>query len=86
MLGLENLAAPDVAGYVRVATELAADLPRLRALRQTLRERCRSSALCDGASLARALEAVPATPADSLDAVLHADALARAAAIPTGAA
>ena len=43
-LGLSDLAAHDEAGFIRIATELAADIPRLRELRAALRERMRLAA------------------------------------------
>jgi protein O-GlcNAc transferase len=42
---------------IRIAVELAADRPRLAALRQTLRPRMEQSPLMDGARFARAVEA-----------------------------
>ncbi len=56
-VGLADLAAGTVEQYVRVATELAGDLPRLRLLRGALRERMRRSRLMDGAGFARDVEA-----------------------------
>jgi predicted O-linked N-acetylglucosamine transferase (SPINDLY family) len=47
-VGLENLVARDPGEYVRIATELASDLPRLAELRAGLRGRVAASALCDG--------------------------------------
>ena len=58
VLGLTALAADTVGGYVQTAVAWAGDVARLTALRQGLRDRMRSSELCDGASLARALEGV----------------------------
>ena len=55
-VGLPELAAEDVDGYVWVAAELAADLPRLAALRAGLRGRLSGSALADGRSYVRRLE------------------------------
>lgn len=55
-VGLDSLIAADWAGYVRLALSLAADLPRLRALRATLRGRLLGSPLCDARSLARCIE------------------------------
>jgi predicted O-linked N-acetylglucosamine transferase (SPINDLY family) len=43
--------------YVRLAVELATDLPRLAALRRGLRGRMAASPLCDGRAFARKLEA-----------------------------
>ena len=45
--GISELVAPVAAEYVRVAADLAADRPRLLALRASLRERLLASALCD---------------------------------------
>ncbi len=55
-VGLPQLAAPDSAGYVRVAAELARGLPALSALRQGLRARLRASPLCDENRFAREFE------------------------------
>ncbi|WP_321813879.1 MULTISPECIES: hypothetical protein [unclassified Paraburkholderia] len=55
-LGLPELSAHDDASYVRIVTALAADLPRLAALRAGLRERMLASALMDGPRFARAME------------------------------
>ena len=56
-VGLPELAAPTERDYVRVATELAGDLPRLADLRATLRARMRQSPLLDAPRFARNLEA-----------------------------
>jgi predicted O-linked N-acetylglucosamine transferase (SPINDLY family) len=42
--------------YVRTAIDLACDVPGLRDLRSTMRERMVSSPLMDGARIARAIE------------------------------
>lgn len=55
-VGLPELAAASDEEYVRIATELAGDLPRLTALRVTLRERLKSSPLLDYARFTRNLE------------------------------
>jgi len=60
---LRNIAEPqliaaDSDGFVNIASTLAADLERLRALRKDLRERTVRSPLCDGKSYAQALENV----------------------------
>ncbi len=58
--GMDEWVMPDVAGYVRRATELALDPAtpaRLAALRAGLRDRLRASAACDTAGLCRAMEA-----------------------------
>lgn len=55
-LGLPGLAAQDGDDYVRIAVALAGDRERLKALRDTLRERMRSSPLCDVAAFTRGLE------------------------------
>ncbi|CAG4892267.1 tetratricopeptide repeat protein [Paraburkholderia saeva] len=57
-LGLTELAADSDDAFVRVAVELAANLPRLAGLRQTLRSRMEQSPLMDGARFARHVEAV----------------------------
>lgn len=55
-VGLEELVAKDVAGYVKTAVALAGDLGRLEELRNGLRERMRRSPLMDEAGFTRALE------------------------------
>jgi protein O-GlcNAc transferase len=56
-VGLEELCAKDVAGYVRIAVGLARDLSRLAALRQGMRARVEASPLRDEAGFARDIEA-----------------------------
>ncbi|HEY3275872.1 MAG TPA: hypothetical protein VGJ94_04570, partial [Syntrophorhabdaceae bacterium] len=53
--GLPEMAAADKAGYVQIALDLAGDLPRLAAMRSSLRQRFASSPLCDGNTFARYL-------------------------------
>jgi predicted O-linked N-acetylglucosamine transferase (SPINDLY family) len=55
--GLPELVADGPDSYLRIAQELAADLPRLEALRSGLRARVASSPLVDGVRFARNLEA-----------------------------
>jgi predicted O-linked N-acetylglucosamine transferase (SPINDLY family) len=55
-LGLTELAAKDAEEFVRIAVELANDQPQLARLRATLRERMRSSPICDATGIARAME------------------------------
>ena len=56
-LGLSDLAAYSDGAFVDVAVTLAADLPRLAALRgSSLRARLERSALMDGARFARNIE------------------------------
>ena len=55
-LGLTELAAHDDEQFVRIATDLAADLPKLASLRSTLRARMRSSPLMDAKAFARGIE------------------------------
>jgi predicted O-linked N-acetylglucosamine transferase (SPINDLY family) len=55
-LGLQELAARNADEYVRLASELAGDLPRLQELRATLRQRLERSALMDGPRFARQVE------------------------------
>jgi protein O-GlcNAc transferase len=55
-LGLRELIAGSQSQYVHIATALAADLPRLAALRAGLRERMRNSALMDVQGFTRRLE------------------------------
>ena len=56
-LGLPELAAQTPEQYVRIAVELAGDLPRLRDLRATLRDRLQSSPLMNAPRFARNVEA-----------------------------
>ena len=56
-LGLTELAAADVDGFVGAAVRLATDLPRLTELRRGLRGRMRRSPLTDVAAFARGVEA-----------------------------
>jgi len=56
-VGLGELVAQDVDGYVRIAAQLAGDAPRLAALRSGMRARMRASALMDEAGFVRDLEA-----------------------------
>ena len=55
-LGLGELAARDEDDYVRIAAELAGDLPRLAVLRASLRERMAASPLMDAPRFARNVE------------------------------
>ena len=54
--GLPELIARDPAGYLEIATALAADPARLGGLRAELRPRLAASPLCDAAGLARRFE------------------------------
>lgn len=54
--GLGDLVAPDVESYVRLASDLAHDSPRLADLRRTTRDRFLASPVCDGAGFARRFE------------------------------
>ena len=56
-LGRPEWIARDVEDYVRIVVELAQDVRGRRAIRMTQREQMRQSPLCDGAGMARALEA-----------------------------
>jgi len=56
-VGLAELAASSEEDYVRLAVELAGDLPRLADLRATLRERMLASPLMDAPRFARNVEA-----------------------------
>ena len=56
-LGLQELAAPTPRQFVNIATDLANDLPRLHALRSTLRQRMEQSPLMDAPKFARGIEA-----------------------------
>lgn len=55
-LGLEELIASDVTEYIDIAQRLAHDRTRLAQLKMSLRERMRSSRLCDAQSYARGFE------------------------------
>jgi len=55
-LELQDLVAFSADEYVRIATELAGDLPRLGRLRASLRTRMEKSVLMDGARFARGIE------------------------------
>jgi predicted O-linked N-acetylglucosamine transferase (SPINDLY family) len=55
-LGLPELVAWSPEQYVQRAADLAADLPRLAALRDTLRPRMQASPLMDGPRFARNVE------------------------------
>ncbi|HTW93458.1 MAG TPA: tetratricopeptide repeat protein [Tepidisphaeraceae bacterium] len=57
-LGLTELIGRDVEDYVRIARELAGDVPRMKELRETLRGRMEKSALMDAQGFARAMEGV----------------------------
>jgi predicted O-linked N-acetylglucosamine transferase (SPINDLY family) len=56
-IGLPELVAHNEDEYIRIATELARDFPRLARLRATLRERMQSSPLMDAPGFARKIEA-----------------------------
>jgi len=56
-LGLSQLVGFDPDQYVRIAVELAGDLPRLRDLRRSLRARMQASPLMDAPRFARNVEA-----------------------------
>jgi predicted O-linked N-acetylglucosamine transferase (SPINDLY family) len=56
-LGLPELIADSRERYIEIATDLAADFPRLADLRATLRERMEASPLRDPKGHARAIEA-----------------------------
>jgi len=55
-VGLQELVANEPSQYVSIATELAADLPRLNDLRSTLRQRLQQSPLMDAPRFARNIE------------------------------
>jgi len=56
-LGLPELVAHSESDYVRIAVELAGNLPRLAQLRSTLRDRMENSVLMDAPHFARDVEA-----------------------------
>ncbi|MCL4221356.1 MAG: tetratricopeptide repeat protein [Phycisphaerales bacterium] len=55
-VGLDDLMAHSPDDYVRIASSLAADRPRLALIRASLRDRMRSSPLCDAPRFTRNLE------------------------------
>jgi protein O-GlcNAc transferase len=55
--GVPELIAASRKEYIRIASGLAGDAGRLRALRRSLRDQLRGSALCDAAGFTRRLEA-----------------------------
>jgi protein O-GlcNAc transferase len=55
-VGLRELVADDPESYLTKALRLASDLPRLRELRLGLRDRMRTSKVCDARGFARAME------------------------------
>jgi predicted O-linked N-acetylglucosamine transferase (SPINDLY family) len=55
-LGLQDLAAHSPEQYIRLAAELAGDLPRLQELRESIRERMQRSPLMDASEFARQVE------------------------------
>ena len=57
-LGLRDLAGQSAEDYVRIATDLAHDLPRLAELRAGLRQRLRASPILDTTRFARNLESL----------------------------
>jgi protein O-GlcNAc transferase len=56
-LGMTELIAQNTDDFVKIATELATDLPRLAEIRRTLRARMQASPLMDGPRFARNMEA-----------------------------
>jgi predicted O-linked N-acetylglucosamine transferase (SPINDLY family) len=56
-VGLPDLVAHDANQYIRIVEDLAADLPRLAALRAALRPRMQDSPLMDAPRFARNVEA-----------------------------
>jgi predicted O-linked N-acetylglucosamine transferase (SPINDLY family) len=55
-LGMTETLADDTHEYVAIATGLADDLPRLAAIRSTLRQRMKDSPLCDAGLFTRGVE------------------------------
>jgi protein O-GlcNAc transferase len=55
-VGLPELIADAPDQYVKIAVDLAHDLPRLTHIRSTLRQNMKNSPLCDGPGMARAME------------------------------
>ena len=56
-VGLEEFIASDNEDYVRIATSLAADHPRIRTIRLSLRDKVASSLLCNATEFTRDFEA-----------------------------
>ena len=56
-MGMPELAAATQEAYIRTAVDLAGDLDRLLALRESLRTRMRNSPLCDAKAFAHDIEA-----------------------------
>ena len=56
-VGLDELVADDADGYLQIAMALAGDRERLAQMRASMRQRVASSPLCDGAAMAREVEA-----------------------------
>jgi len=56
-VGIADLIADSPVKYFQLATALAADLSRLRSMRQTLRDRMRSSSLMDAIGFTKGVEA-----------------------------
>lgn len=54
--GLDELVAKDVLAYVRLATQLAADPQKLKAMREAMREQLLASDVCDTVAFARSME------------------------------
>lgn len=57
LMGLSSLVAESAEEYALIATRLACDLPTLRELRRTLRDRLKASPLMDACGLVRRIEA-----------------------------
>jgi protein O-GlcNAc transferase len=56
-VGLDELVAEDIEGYIDIAVRLAQDRPRLIELNGSLRARMAASPLCDAPAFARKMEA-----------------------------
>jgi predicted O-linked N-acetylglucosamine transferase (SPINDLY family) len=56
--GLHGMVAEDVAGYVRLAGQLASDPEKLTTLRQNMRDKLLKSDACDTTSFARSMESL----------------------------
>jgi len=56
-IGLADLVATDQQGYIRIATELARNIPRLQSVRMAMRQRMLASPLMDAPGFARSVEA-----------------------------
>ena len=55
-VGLQGWTAPDIDGYVTLATLRANDVSNLRRIRESVRDQMKNSSLCDGLAFTERLE------------------------------